>query len=87
MAQDTPMKRFRLALGKNQNECAKELGALTKTRANQSRWSALELDKIRLAQADYMTVFYIAEVLQCETWELVPRATRRLAYLARKAAK
>lgn len=86
------MKKFRLASGKTQEQCAKELAALSSTKdkrvkPNQSRWSALEINKIDLAQADYMTVFYISRILGCLTWQLVPRATRRILFEQRKAAK
>ena len=87
MANKTPMKKFRLASQKSQKECAGELAALSHTKINQSRWSALEINKIDLAKADYMTVFWISLILDCKTWELVPRAKRRFLFEQRKAVK
>lgn len=88
MAKATPMALMRIKMGMTQAQCAAKLTALSGKEITQTRWSRLELGTVvDLAKADYMTVFYISRVLKCQTWELVPRAARRVALDERNARR
>ena len=78
MATITAAKKLRFGLGKTQEQCAGEFAALTGTEPNQGRWGRLERGEVDMMGCDYSTIFWMARILRCETWEIVPAARRRV---------